>query len=123
MKSRWKSKRTTAGDASDNLNQFESESSKKGQPQPQPLENETNKHDFSQQGITTTKSGPFITTRNGAIQYAIAISVFLLGIILIVIAWAIPTMTTQNAIILTVIGFLMVILGMMHMIAIPTMFA
>lgn len=73
--------------------------------------------------VTTTKSGPLIASRNGAIQYAIAISIFLLGIFLIVLSWAIPTMTEQNSIVFTVIGVLVLLLGMMHIIAIPTMFA
>lgn len=74
-------------------------------------------------GITTEKPPPLIQSRNGAIQYAIAISIFLLGILLVVLPWCIPTMTMQNSIVFTVIGALVLLLGMMHIIAIPTMFA
>jgi hypothetical protein len=73
--------------------------------------------------ITTVKTVPLIATRNGAIQYAIAISIFLLGVFLIVIAWTIPTMTLQNSLVFMIIGIIVLLLGMMHIIAIPSMFA
>lgn len=73
--------------------------------------------------VTTVKPSPLLTTRTGAIQYAIAISIFLVGVILIIMSWAIPTMTFQNALIFTIVGVLVLLLGMMHIIAIPSMFA
>ena len=93
------------------------------QNEPQKLEQPQEPEQPAVVQVTTEKSGPLIASRNGAIQYAIAISIFLLGVLLIVLAWAIPSMTTQNSIIFTVIGFLIFLLGMMHIIAIPTMFA
>ena len=115
--SHWKQKKKKRFEGLDNENANQNNSA---QSEGNAQQNDT---DAQQTQITTTKSGPLIASRNGGIQYAIAISIFLLGVFLIVLAWAIPTMTTQTSIVFTVIGFLVLLLGMMHIIAIPTMFA
>lgn len=68
------------------------------------------------------KEKPLIKTRNGGILYAIAITVLLLGVLIIIIAWAIPTMTLQNSLVFMIPGILLTLIGIFFIVAVPSMF-
>lgn len=57
--------------------------------------------------------------RYKGVQYGLAIFYFLMAILIVILAFSLPTMTVQNGIVFMVVAVLILIASIFHMVAIP----